>query len=353
MRALGLVERPDIGAMAAALQWLEVPIPTPGRGEVRVRVVASALNRDDVQMAEGTTFGGLPITPRPTAKRPRVPGQDFAGIVDAIGSTVSDLKIGNRVLGVVYGTNQLGTLAPYCCTKASRLRPLPEGWTFEQGAAMPFSGVVASMSVRAAGDPSGKRCVVAGASGNIGGLIVQALVAAGAREVVGVCSGANAEHVRALGASRVVDYGSAPWGQQLAAESDAFDTVFDCVGGRDTEADALAILKPDGHFLTLCGPMRFAGDQRMSWGKILGTLGYIAWRTFASRFKGPRYILLSGSTPDWSAAETLLFEPDIRPAIDRVVPYQREDVAEAFECLMSNRSRGKWVVAVDPDGIAV
>jgi|GEM_PF-350955 len=348
MRALGLLSRPEPGTLAAALHWVEVPVPTPGKGQVRVRVVAAALNRDDVHAAEGTVFGGMPVAPRPTEKQPGVPGIDLAGVVDAVGPGVADLVVGQRVFGVVY-MERLGSLAPYCCTKASRLRPLPEGWTFEEGAATGLAGSVSCMAVQKGGDPRGKRCVVVGASGNIGGLIVQALVAAGAKEVVGVCSGANAAHVTALGAGRVVDYTDAPWGQQLA-DGAPFDTVFDCVGGRDTEAEALAVLSRDGHLVTLCGPMRFLGGQRLSWLRITQVLAYIAWRMLSSRVRGPRYTLLSGSEPDWSAVEELLLERDIRPSIDAVHPFERDEVAAALDCVVSNRSRGKLVVSVAPEG---
>ncbi|MFT5455709.1 MAG: NADPH:quinone reductase-like Zn-dependent oxidoreductase [Myxococcota bacterium] len=347
MRALGFLARPEPGTAATALQWVEVPVPAPGKGEVRVRVVAAALNRDDVHAAEGTVFGGVPTAPRPTEKRPGVPGIDFAGVVDAVGSGVRDLQAGQRVFGVAY-MQRLGSLAPYCCTKASRTRPLPEGWSFAQGAATGLSGSVASMAIRAAGDPRHKRCVVVGASGNIGGLIVQALAAAGAQEIVGVCSGANAARVTALGAGRVVDYGQSPWGEQLADEP-PFDTVFDCVGGRDTEAEALAVLRLDGDLLTLCGPMRLLGGRRLSWLTITRTLAYIAWRMISSRVRGPRYTLLSGSEPEWSAVEALLLERDIRPSIDALHPFERDEVASALESVVGNRRQGKQVVVVRPD----
>ncbi len=348
MRALGLLSRPEPGTVAAALRWVDVPVPTPGKGQVRVRVVAAALNRDDVHAAEGTVFGGVPVAPRPTAKQPAVPGIDLAGVVDAVGPGVVDLAVGQRVFGVVYMA-RLGSLAPYCCTKASKLRPLPEGWTFEEGAATGFSGTVSSMAVRAAGDPRGKRCVVVGASGNIGGLIVQTLAAAGAEEIVGVCSGANAARVSALGAERVVDYTQGPWGVQLADEA-PFDLVFDCVGGKDTEAEARAVLRQDGHLLTLCGPIRFLGGRRLSWFGITRALAYIAWRMLSSRVRGPRYTLLSGSEPDWSAVQTLLLERDIRPSIDAVHRFERDEVAAALERLGGTGSGGKLVVAVAPDG---
>jgi alcohol dehydrogenase len=175
---------------------------------------------------------------------------------------------------------------------------------------------------------------------------------AGARGGRCICSEANTDRVLALGAHRVVDYARAPWGEQLA-DSDAFDTVFDCVGGLDTEAEALRVLQAGGHLLTLCGPERFPGDRRMSSVELARMLGYIAWRTLSSRFKGPRYTMASGTEPDWSVVQRTLIDHDIRPSIEKVYPYQQEDVAEAFRHLASHRNRGKLVIAVDPDEISL
>lgn len=348
MRALGFVARPAVGDAAAALRWVDVPMPSPRRGEVRVRVVAAAVNRDDVHAAEGTIFGGIPVAPRPTLDAPLVPGIDLAGVVDAVGEGVRDLVVGQRVFGVVY-MGRLGSLAPFCCTKASRLRPLPHGWSFADGAATGFTGSVASMALKRAGAPKGMRCVVVGASGNIGGLIVQALVHAGASEVVGVCSGANAQHVTSLGAGRVVDYTKGPWSRQLGVDVAPFDLVFDCVGGRDTEAHALEVLHGRGHLVTLCGPIRFLGGTRLPWTSKARAIAYIMRRSLWSRLRGPRYTFLSGTEPDWSALNHYLLEPAIKPIIDIVHRFDRDEVAAAMRGVTTSRSKGKRVVSIRPD----
>ena len=353
MRALGWTHRPRVGQAAHTLDWIELPVPTPGAKEVRVRVHAASLNRDDIHLAEGTALGGVPVSPRPTPKKPRVPGQDFSGVVDAVGEGVSDLKPGDRVFGAVFGTSRLGTLAPYCCTPRSRLRRMPDDWSFSQGAAMPFSGIIGAMAIEAAGDPHQKKCLVIGASGNIGGVLVQALAAAEAREVVGISRGSNADHVLRLGASRVLDYTQEAWGAQLQSEAETFDLVFDCIGGRDTEEEARALLKKQGHFLTLCGPIPFLGGKPLPWIEILGALTHVGWQILQSRVRGPRYTLLSGTKLDWGALDRWLLVHDLIPAIDRIHPFEKETVEEAFECLVSHRSRGKLIVSLhqDPDSI--
>ncbi|MCP3856805.1 MAG: NAD(P)-dependent alcohol dehydrogenase [Actinomycetia bacterium] len=335
--------------MASELRWVDVAIPEPRKGEVQIRVVNAGLNRDDVHSAEGTVFGGLPTAPRPSLKRPRIPGLEFAGTIEAVGPGVQRHQVGDRVFGVVYGTSRIGAMAPFCCTKASRVHRLPDHWSFEQGAAMAFSGVVAALAIRTAGDPDGKRCLVVGASGNIGGLIVQALVAAGAKEVVGVCSGATAKHVESLGADHVVDYTQASWGDQLPADRAAFDVVYDCVGGRDTEVEALAVLEPDGHLLTLCGPIRHLGGERLSAADITKAIAYIARRMATSRVRGPHYTFLSGTNPDWVAVQRWLLNPGVVPTIGKVFPYEREAVADAIGELTTNHTGGKLLVTVNQE----
>ena len=349
MKALGWTERPGIGTAAQTLRWIEIPTPTPSRGEVRVRGYAASLNRDDIHLAEGTAFGGIPVSPRPSLQKPRVPGQDFAGVVDAVGEGVTHLKPGDRVFGAVFGTQRLGTLAPYCCTPQSQVRLMPEDWSFAQGAATAFSGIIGAMAIEATGDPCQKKCLVIGASGNIGGVLVQALAAAGAREVVGVCGPSSTDHVLRQGASRILDYKRQPWASQLDSERETFDLVFDCIGGRDTELEARRVLKAEGQMLTLCGPIPFLGGQRLSWIEILGALGHIGWRTLESRIRGPRYTLLSGTALDWEALDRWLLAYKIVPAIEAVHPYEQRAVAQAFARLVGSPSRGKLVIALHPE----
>ena len=345
MRAVGVTARPPVGTAAAALAWVEVGCPVPKRGQVRVRVMAAGVNRDDLHAMEGTVFGGIPVTSRPTTDAPLVPGMELAGVVDAIGDGVEGLQVGQRVFGVVY-MQKLGGLAPFCCTNATLLRPLPERWSYVEGAAIGFSGSVAAMAVQSGGVVAGKRCLVVGASGNIGGLIVQVLQAAGAAEVVGICGGPNVAHVEGLGADRVVDYTKGPWVDALKQDEGSFDRVFDCVGGTDTESAARRLLNPTGHFVTLCGPMAHLGGVLAPWHRILRSLAYIGWRVLVSRLRGPRYTFVSGSAPDWSALERLVLDRDVRPVVERTCPLAPDAVADAMTRLMGRHRCGKQVVLI-------
>ncbi|MCA9707251.1 MAG: NAD(P)-dependent alcohol dehydrogenase [Myxococcales bacterium] len=345
MRALAVRRRPGVGELAGCLESIEVPIPEPGPKEVRVRVCACSINIDDQHLAERTMLGGLPIGPKPTEQRPYVPGADLAGVVEAVGGRVEGLAVGDAVFGIANPIRGKGAWAQYCCTQGRSLHRVPEGWSLVEAAACGLSSTVACAAIAGAGPIEGRTCVVVGASGGIGGLLTQILDAAGA-EVVGVCSGRNAELVRALGARRVLDYTQGAFGDALVADGTEVAYVFDFVGGRDVEAQARRILPRSGRFVTIVGPERFVGETRLGWTRIARMLGYTLWRMLASRTRGPRYVFAGPLAPPWAEIERLVLEPEIRPTIDREVTFEVDAVAEAIRYVASHRARGKVVIRV-------
>ena len=108
----------------------------------------------------------------------------------------------------------------------------------------------------------GGRCLVLGASGGLGTVMLQLLRRRGVH-IVAVCSGSNADTVRRLGADEVVDRTAAPFGEQLAG-ADKFDVVFDFVGGTETQQGAVPLLRRGGQFVTAVGPWQ----ARLPDGKI-------------------------------------------------------------------------------------
>lgn len=345
MRALGISERPAVGTLSRELDWLELPRPEPGPREVRLRTVATTINVDDQHLAEGTMFGGFPVTPRATARAPVVPGVDVAGVVDAVGRGVVGLAPGDRVFGIVSPSQREGAWAEYCVAKARDLHPVPEGMSFEQAASLGLAGMVACAVVEAAGDVEGKRCLVVGASGGIGSLVTKALSRLGA-EVWGVASAANAELVRGHGAREAIDYAAAPFGEQLRERGVVFDRVVDCVGGRDTERQALSVLDRHGAFLTVCGPERYVGERKLTVWQLVVMVFYLLRRTLVSTLRGPRYRIVGPMAPDWDAIDRLLIAPNVLPVLDRVVPFDRNQVREAVAYVASHRARGKVVIAM-------
>jgi NADPH:quinone reductase-like Zn-dependent oxidoreductase len=164
------------------MHYGDLPDPAPGTGEVLVEVKAASINPLDWKLRSGMMrlLSGRGL--------PKALGADFAGVVRALGPGVSRLALGASVygsVGVMFGAP--GAHAERVAAKLSHLHPLPEGWSFEQGAALPVAGLTALAGLRKCGELTGKTVLVNGATGGVGHLALQIAKARGAR-VVGVCS---------------------------------------------------------------------------------------------------------------------------------------------------------------------
>ena len=203
----------------------EVPIPTPGLGEVLIRVRAAPVTAGDARLRSGKVPLGLGLLLRLAIgiRRPRVaPGWAFAGEVAGLGTGVTGFTKGQRVFGLTGFRG--GAHREYLVIKASgTLLPLPESLTFEQGAAFFFGGLTAAEFLidRAQLTP-GERLLVAGATGAVGGAALQIGRHLGAR-VSATASPANHPLARNLGATEVTDYRKGP-------PPGPYDVIFDVMG---------------------------------------------------------------------------------------------------------------------------
>jgi NADPH:quinone reductase-like Zn-dependent oxidoreductase len=217
------------------LTRVDLPTPEPRAHEVRVAVKAIGVNPVDWKMRKGGFLGVIARTIRAFRgpHGPIVLGVDFAGVVEAVGSEVEDLQVGQRVVG---GTNfsvgQHGSYADTVVVRPAQVAPIPDNVSFEDAGALPVTGVTAWMAMteyRPIGP--GTRTLVLGASGGVGQLAVQvAKHTLHADVVVGVCSSKNVDFVRSLGADEVIDYGAGDPLEQ-AAPHGPFDVIVDCAGG--------------------------------------------------------------------------------------------------------------------------
>lgn len=186
----------------------ELPTPEPGKGEVRIRVIATAVTAGDWRVRSGRLPGGFGLL-RGLAlgfggPRKGVLGTDAAGVVDALGAGVTRFKLGDAVLafpGITMGAHAEYLIMP----ETGKVVPKPANLDFEEAAALPFGGMTALDFLRRGAVKTGERVLVNGASGNVGSALVQLAHHLGAH-VTAVCSAANAELVRSLGADEVIDY---------------------------------------------------------------------------------------------------------------------------------------------------
>jgi len=226
------------------LQVREVPAPPPAAIEVKVRVSVASLNPVDFKLRAGLLrFIGKHA-------RPAITGKDFAGTVSALGMEATGFRTGQRVFGSVDPMGGAGSCAEYVSLGTGLLAPIPDAVSDEVAACLPVaSGTAYQSLVTLARLRAGQSVLVTGASGGVGSGAVQIAHSLGAR-VTGVCSSANVEYVRSLGADAVVDYRSQDWRDAGAV----YDVVFDAAGSSSFRA-ARPHLAPAGWYINTYPPL--------------------------------------------------------------------------------------------------
>ena len=186
------------GPAAEVLQVGEMPVPEPGPGEVRVRVVASGLNPTDVKTRAGS---------RPMAFPRVVPHQDGAGVIDRVGPGVPAARVGERVwMFIVQWQRPWGTAAEFTVVPATLAVTLPRNTSFAEGACLGIPGVTAHRCLFADGPVAGQTVLVTGGAGAVGHYAVQLAKWGGATVIATVSSREKGARASAAGADHTVNY---------------------------------------------------------------------------------------------------------------------------------------------------
>lgn len=313
----------------SVLRLEEIERPTPGTGEVLVRVHAASVDAGVWHLTTGRPYllraaFGL------RAPRSRVRGMDLAGRVEAVGPGVTRFRPGDEV----YGTGD-GSFAEFACARESRLASKPANLDFAQAAAVPVSACTALQGLRDSGRvQAGQTVLVIGASGGVGTYAVQLAKSFGAH-VTGVCSAAKADLVRSLGADEVVDYTR----EDPTDGTRRYDLVLDIAGNRPLSR-LRAALNPRGTLVVMGGE---------GGGRWLGGIDRQLRAVLLSPFVGQRLRMLAAKQDhdDLRILAGLIEAGTLTPAIDRAFPLA--DVPEAVRYLKEGRARGKVVVTVQGD----
>ena len=210
------------------LELTELPTPVPARDEVLVRVLATTVSSADwrlrsLQLPAGFgPLGRLAFGIR--APRKAVLGTEFCGRVQALGPDVTQFKVGDEV--VAYPGARLGAHAEFCCAAAAGpIARKPSNLSHEQAAALCFGGATMLDFFRRAALRGGEHVLVNGACGTVGSAAVQLARHVGAH-VTAVCSSANVEWVRSIGADHVIDYSR----DDFSLGGKTYDVVVDTAG---------------------------------------------------------------------------------------------------------------------------
>ena len=224
---------------SSVLQLKQAEKPQPGEGEILIKIAATTVNPFDMKVRSGSMQKVIPLN------FPWTPGSDAAGTVEAVGSGVSRLKVGDKVFAGSFG----GTYAEYVAVKEENAALIPNNVTLNEAAALEVPLVTSySFLVEGADLKQGQRVLIHGAAGAVGGVMVQLAKALGAY-VIGTASGKGLELAKSLGADEVIDYKNQDF-TQLVKD---VDLVIDLAGG-ETQAKSFAVVKKGGKLLSAVMP---------------------------------------------------------------------------------------------------
>lgn len=305
------------------LELREVDQPSPGVGELLVRVIASGTNPVDAKIRASGQWAKL--------QPPVVIGYDAAGIVEAVGMGVIDFRAGDEV----YYTPEIfanphGTYAEYNLVSASIVARKPAKLSFEEAAAIPLAGGTAWEAViRRLQLRPGETVLIQGASGGVGSFAVQFAKAAGAR-VLATASSRNQQFLKDLGADVAIDYERDNTGEIAWRETKGLgvDAAFD-IEGKDLVARSLPVLRAFGRVACILPPQ---GNL-----SLLYTNNVTLHGVFLTRERKR----LEEMAP--------LFEHgQVRAIIDQILPL--DQVRKAHERLDTGHGRGKIVLRIASNG---
>jgi NADPH:quinone reductase-like Zn-dependent oxidoreductase len=295
----------------------EVERPAPADDEVLVEVHTSTVNRSDCGFRSAEYFITRFFTGLLRPKNKFV-GSEFAGVVAATGSAVTEFAVDDHVFGLRHGANAEFLVMP----ESGPIAPMPKGLSFGQAAAVGDGALTALAFLRKTGVRAGSDIVVYGASGSIGTAAVQLAKHLGAR-VTAVCNAKNVELVRSLGADEVLDYER----DDLTKTGRRYDVFFDSVG-KASFRRCRSTLKPGARWAAT------GGFANLLWAVWPWLRGHVAVVLANAQFTKPDLLLL----------KELIERGEYRPVIDRT--YALDDVLDATRYVETQQKTGNVVLTI-------
>jgi NADPH:quinone reductase-like Zn-dependent oxidoreductase len=309
-----------------ALVLQDVEKPTPGDAEILVKVQATTVAAADRRVRSFT----VPLSYWPLARmalglrKPRkaILGTELAGEIESVGKDVRLFEKGDRVFALT--GHDFGAYAEYRCLSEDEVLAMkPSNTTYEEAAAIPMGGLTALHFLRKAKIKTGQKVLIYGASGSVGTFAVQLAKYFGA-EVTGVCSTANLDLVKSLGADEVIDYTKGDFGENGVV----YDVIFDTVGKSRFSNCVKSLAKGGTYLQVVASPVL---RIRMLWTSMTGNKKLIGG-TMAEKTQG--LVFLKG----------LVETGKIRSVIDRSYPLQQ--IVEAHRYVDRGHKAGNVVISM-------
>src|ERR1700747_2662360 len=236
MKAVSLLE------YGGQLVFNDVPTPAIARDEILVKINSTACNHLDLVKASGAARQILPID------LPWIPGHEFSGVVEQIGSDVAGYAPGDAV----FAANETGgAYAEFLAVKPPLIAKKPSNLSFVEAASVPVAAQTAWQGLFTHGHlEKGQTILIHAGAGAVGAYAVQLASHAGAT-VIATASGDDEAYVKSIGASRVINYREEQFEKILGEK---VDVVFDLIGG-DTQRRSFLVLKESGHLISATQPV--------------------------------------------------------------------------------------------------
>ena len=309
-----------------ALTWKELPTPEPKAGEVRVAIRAASLNFPDLLIVQNKYQVKPPL--------PFVPGSEYAGVIDAVGDGVTQLKVGDAV--AAFGG--MGGFATHACVNAQLVMPLPRGFAFDDAAAFICTyGTTHHALIDRAQLKAGETVLVLGAAGGVGTAAIQIAKAVGAKVVAAASSDEKCALCRELGADATINYTNGKLRDELKSLTDGKgpDVVYDPVGG-DLAEPVFRSIAWRGRYLVIGFAQGSIPALPLNLALLKGaSIVGVFWGEFARR-EPQRNAQALAELASWYV------QGRIKPVIDQKLPMQA--LPQAFTRMGSRQVRGKLVL---------
>jgi NADPH:quinone reductase-like Zn-dependent oxidoreductase len=301
------------------LRIVDIPIPEPGKAQIRVKVLACAVNLSDWEYLIGSPFyarlaGGL------TRPRHAVLGSDIVGFVDKLGRDVSGFSIGDRIMGDLVMVR--GGFAEFACVSAAEMIRVPAALSDEVAACLPQAGGIAVAGTE--GLRQGDRLLINGAGGGSGTMALQLAKAAGSH-VTAVDNSGKMEWLKSLGADEVIDYRA----QDFASTGNQWDRILDMVATRGPARIARSL--SDGGVYKAVG-----GNVRVLLSLVVGGL------RFRLQNKSIGMLMVPAGRELTERVALMAVEGKIAPHLEAVLPLS--SVPEALRRTGTGEVKGKLVI---------